>query len=146
MLDITQINALQAKLLPMLRDLLFDKIEVIEYGDPKVPSGGVMSHLRIRYIATPGGMQFGIRVVSNHVEGSGFYTTDENKALTYAMDLVLHYHRDTPMRARMRAMYGSPDLTFFVPNNEDLSISETKGSGLVAMRMRGFPTMQEKSA
>lgn len=48
------------------------RIEAIEYGDPE-HSGGFRSLLRIRYLMTPGGMQFCIKFLHNGMEGSGIY-------------------------------------------------------------------------
>jgi hypothetical protein len=102
-----------------------------------------MSHLRIYYMNTAGGMQFCIKRISSHVEGSGDYTSDIAVADIKIMDAVLYYHRPTPLRDKLQDAHKArgtkmPELSFFaIEKIEDMTDSINKRNGLVAYRAEG---------
>lgn len=136
MLKIETINALQANLIQLLNKLQAREIDCIEYGDPKWPSGSTMSHLRIYYLPTPGGEQFTCKQISQHVEGSGFYTHDLPVIVDHAMNAVIHYHRPTSLRHMLEPrMPEQPTLSFFPLMEVDLVDSRKRANSLIAYRM-----------
>ena len=141
MLNITQINTLQTKLAELLPRLKAGEFAAIEYGDALEPCGGYMSSFRIRYIATLGGDQFTVKAVSNHQEGSGFYSPDEAEIVRLAMDSVLHYHRDTPFKTRLAEMRnrnrGERELSFFQVTEDALAVSHAQGNELSRYKLHG---------
>lgn len=113
MLTIEKIVALKNQLTELLSQLKAGgKFMFIEYGDPTQPVGSHMSHLRVRYMNTAGGVQFCLKRVSYHVEGSGQYTPDQREIETLAMDAVLHYHRDT-VATKLRRKADQAELSWF---------------------------------
>jgi hypothetical protein len=120
MLGFRQIEARREALADLLARLQAGEIECVEYGKP---GQQYMSYLRIRYMNTAGGLQFGIRTLSHGIEGSGDYTPDAGAALQKALDAVIHYHRPAGSKIQaalreLRAKNGKPeveadDLSFF---------------------------------
>lgn len=145
MLNIEKINQLQAELADLLTRLEQGEFAFLEYGDPSMPCGAPMSHLRIRYMQTAGGMQFGLKTVSHHVEGSGFYAPDALTIRNIAMDAVLRYHRSSnnswasAMR-REQMTRNESSLGWFGVIHSDAELSETKGNDIVAWRDREADT------
>jgi hypothetical protein len=131
MLNIEQINKLQAELDTLLVQLRANEISLIEYGEGNV--GGVMSYLRIRYMMTAGGMQFRLTTLIHHVEGSGHYVPSVEEMRILALDAVLYYHRDTGI-ARFRKAFNADTMKWFAvePLQEQLSIA--KGAEVVRYR------------
>lgn len=131
---------LQEQLEDLLPRLVSGELACAEYGDP-AHVGGYASYIRIYYLPTMGGMQFGIKEVSSHVEGSGVYFPDAAGAIDYAIERVRHYHR--PLNAvlakrlsQLATRSERPVLAFTGFTDEDLRASREFAAGLVAYRMR----------
>lgn len=136
MIEYTKIQAQLEELLPRL---VAGEFACAEYGDP-ARVGGYASHIRVYYLPTMGGMQFGIKIVSSHVEGSGAYFPDAAGAINYAMERVHHYHHPlTAALAKKLATLASrserPELAFTGFTNDDLRASREFAAGLVDYRM-----------
>lgn len=135
MIEYTKIQAQLEALLPRI---VAGEFACAEYGDP-AHVGGYASHIRVYYIPTMGGMQFGIKTVSSHVEGSGVYFPDAAGAVDYAMERVHHYHR--PLNAVLAKRLAQaatrserPVLAFTGFTNDDLQASRSFAAGLIAYR------------
>ncbi|TFG95623.1 hypothetical protein E4H12_12880 [Candidatus Thorarchaeota archaeon] len=68
------------------------RIDAIEYGDSKHP-GGFLSLFRIRYVSTPGGMQYCIKFLHNGMEGSGNYLRGRWDVRDHALVYIDRYHQ-----------------------------------------------------
>lgn len=77
------------ELLPHLQE---GRLDAIEYGDPKQP-GGYLSYMRIRYIATPAGMQYCIKFLRAGMEGSGIYFPGRMQLRDHVMCYIDRYHQ-----------------------------------------------------
>lgn len=140
MINFTNVMSSLQELLPKLQA---GEFECLEYGDP-AHVGGYASHLRIYYIPTMGGPQFGVKEISSHVEGSGAYFPTVESCLEYVMKRLAYYHRPLPkhmedFRAQLQSKLGRKDqeLSFFPLQASDLVESRAKASGLVRYRMGG---------
>ncbi len=136
MINIAKIIALKNQLTELVAELQAGgKWMYIEYGDASEPSGSVMSHLRVRYMNTAGGIQFCLKTVRHHIEGSGLiYTPDAPEIVTHAMDAVLRYHRRTlrnePITGRVTERKASADLSWF-----GVGISAALASGSIGQQV-----------
>lgn len=78
------------RLLPLLQA---GTIRVIEYGSTKNKGQYNCAAIRIRYLNTAGGPQFGIRTVTRGIEGSGDYTPDSSECLFKAQRRMEEFER-----------------------------------------------------
>lgn len=143
MLTIEQIDALRETLRKLLALLQSREIYCIEYGDPTKPVGSYMSYLRIYYINTIGGLQFGIKRLDRRgVEGSGHYLPDAKQAEDAAMNCILHYHRPTKFTEELRKRREernetSDELSFFaIVQEQEMQNSITHRNALVAYSLK----------
>jgi hypothetical protein len=110
-------------------DTLLDQLEsetvsFIEYGDPRHP-GMYLSHIRVRYLMTPAGMQFAIKELHLGMEGSGDYfhpsLRDDLKA--ELIKRLVRYHRPNPLvqalRERLYPEAKDTPLSFFPRQDAD---------------------------
>jgi hypothetical protein len=76
---------------------------VLEYGVENKP-GGMFSAVRIRWMKTAGGNQYGIHVL-NHLgqQGSGEYVQDKEYALSAALKQEAYYNRLTFIGEKMKS-------------------------------------------
>jgi hypothetical protein len=117
MLTYSQLKQRDEQLSKLLDQLKTGEIECIAYGIPNGSS--YMDHLRIRYIATAGGVQYQLRTINPMgVEGSGYYTTNKEELIVHAMNSLIHYHRPLPTlisRDERKAMMDSENSFCFYP-------------------------------
>lgn len=108
-------TALRARLKSLLENMeLGDRAISIEYGDPNQKPGSWMSYIRITRMNTFGVMQFRICELSHGTEGGGAYHPSVSSALEWAMQMVRHYHRPSPLRERLTQMGRKfPELDWF---------------------------------
>lgn len=133
-------SKLHAQLLSQLALIKSGDFECIEYGDG-AHVGGYASYLRVYYMDTAGGKQFGVKTVSSHVEGSGAYFPDEASCIDYVMNQVMYYHRPLnkllAMRLEKLAAKGErPELGFNCFTKDEMRASRGFAADLVAYRMR----------
>jgi hypothetical protein len=134
MLEIEQISKQQSLLTAMLMQLRRGEIHAIEYGNSTQP-GSWQSFIRIYWMNTQGGLQFCIKHIYSHVEGSGAYYPEEEQTSKYAMNRIIHYHHSSLVSRANFKRAEVPELSFFaVKNKEDLESSYNKGRGLVQFR------------
>lgn len=133
MLKIKEINELQSQLKDLLVKLLAGEVPCIEYGSP---DDKYLNYLRIYYMPTAGGHQFGLKRLAQGVEGSGQYCPDAEEMMGIAMDAVLHYHRPTrftELHAKLHN-YKTPKLTWYAPSLKTLQEAQNRANALVEYR------------
>lgn len=90
-------------LLQKIETLQKDENVVLEYGVENRP-GGMLSAVRIRWMKTAGGNQYGIHVLNySGQQGSGEYVQDKEHALSAALKQEAFYNRLTCFGERMKA-------------------------------------------
>lgn len=102
----------------MLEELGIGEYYSLDYTTEKGSAFDVV--LRIKAINTPAGPQFAIKQVTLRGEGSGDYypLSQIIQCRNAAFRSMVHYHRETPLRAKLNAMYeqqgktASPKLVF----------------------------------
>lgn len=121
-----QVQGIDA-LLDQLKD---EQFSFIEYGNPQQP-GMYLSHIRVRYLMTPAGMQFAVKELHLGMEGSGDYYSPESRVELKAelTKRLVRYHRPSPLtqllRDRLYPEARNIPLSFFAGHDADQSFCQS---------------------
>lgn len=119
----------------MLKLTECDENSFIEFGRDRI--GGGDSYLRIRYIATPGGMKFCFKLLKMHqgcmMEGSGVYFDDAEVCAQEALRLIdkFQWSPNAPQtvldrRKRLAEQFGPMDFRFVFNTKTPIMFNEMR--------------------